>query len=351
MDKHLSENITAALYVPNSGIVCPYELTLAAAGNAMDNGACLYTEFEVSAIEKKGGIFTVKASDGRSITAEYVINCAGAYSGRIAAMIGDDSIEIIPRAGEYLLLDKDEGIRAEHTVFQVPTKEGKGILVTPTVDGNLLTGPTASAVDCPECTETTEKGIDTVIRLASKSVPDIAFRKVITSFTGIRASVKGGDFIISESKAAKKFLNVAAIDSPGLTCCVSIAEYAVGLLSEMGLELNNSPDFNGSRPDHHAFRKMNDDEKNEFIKNNPAYGKIVCRCEGVTEGEIRDAITANPPACDLDGVKRRTRSGMGRCQGGFCSPTVMSLIAEIRGINKEQVTKKGKGSYIVIGKL
>ncbi len=351
MDKYLSESITAALHVPNAGIVCPYELTVAAAGNAMDNGAELMTEFEVVGIEKNDGVFTVTSSDGRSVKAEYVVNCAGAYSGKIASMIGDDSIEIIPRAGEYLLLDKGEGMRAAHTIFQVPTKEGKGILVTPTVDGNLLTGPTAAVVDCPECTETTQSGIDTVIRLASKSVPSVAFRSVITSFAGVRASVKSGDFMIKESKAAKKFLNVAAIDSPGLTCCVSIAEYAVKLLSEMGLELIEDPNYNGSRPDHHAFRKMNDDEKNEFIKSHPAYGKIVCRCEGVSEGEIRDAIVTNPPASDLDGIKRRTRSGMGRCQGGFCSPAVMRLIAEERGINKEQVTKKGKGSYIVIGKL
>ena len=350
LEKNLSENVVAALWVKNSGIVCPYELTVAAIGNAMDNGAKLLTDYDVVDIRKSRD-FEIVSADGRSVYADYVINCAGAYSGKIASLVGDDSVEIIPRAGEYLLLDKREGERVTRTIFQVPTKEGKGILVSPTVDGNLLTGPTALAVDSPENKETTASGMSTVIRLASKSVPSVNFRNVITSFTGIRSSVKSGDFMIGESKACSKFINVAAIDSPGLTCCVSISEYVINVLKETGLQLELSAEFNGKRDDPHFFRKMSYEEKNEYIKSNPTYGRIVCRCEGISEGEMRYAIKTNPPACDLDGVKRRTRAGMGRCQGGFCSPTVMKLIAEERGIGKEQVTKNGGGSYIVTDKL
>jgi glycerol-3-phosphate dehydrogenase len=193
--------------------------------------------------------------------------------------------------------------------------------------------------------------MNAVNTLALKSVPTVNFRNVITSFTGVRSSTKGGDFIIGESAACSQFINVAAIDSPGLTCCISIAEYVMDVLKDAGLKLELNADFNGKRCDPHFFRKMNDDEKNEFIKSNPTYGRIVCRCEGISEGEMRYAIRTNPPATDLDGVKRRTRAGMGRCQGGFCSPTVMKLIAEERGIGKEQVTKNGGGSYIVTEKL
>ncbi len=350
LEKNLSDQVVAALRVKNSGIVCPYELTVAAIGNAMDNGAALMTNFEVAEIIRSNG-FEIVSAGGETVYADYVINCAGAYSGKIASLVGDDSIEIIPRAGEYMLLDKSEGERVSRTIFRVPTKAGKGILVTPTVDGNLLTGPTAAVVESPNNTKTTASGLDTVSVLALKSVPTVNYRNVITSFAGVRSSVKGGDFIIGESRACKNFINVAAIDSPGLTCSVSIAEYVIDILKSSGLVMKLNDGFDGKRPDPHFFRKMNDDEKNKFIKQNPAYGRIVCRCEGVTEGEMRCAVRTNPPASDLDGVKRRTRAGMGRCQSGFCSPTVMKIIAEERNIGKEQVTKNGGGSYIVTEKL
>ncbi len=351
IEPFISEGVTAALLVKNAGIVCPYELTVAAIGNAMDNGAKLFTDFEVVSISKENDVYTVSSGDGRKVCSDYVINCAGCGSDRIASMVGDSSFKIICRAGEYMLLDKKEGSRVSHTIFQVPTAEGKGILVSPTVDGNLLTGPTALKVDSAESTDTTSSGLDIVRKLSLKSVPSVDFRAVITSFTGVRSSEAGGDFIIGESEFAKNFINVAAIDSPGLTCSVAIAERVCDILGNLGLSLTLDPEFNGHRADPHFFKKMTDEEKDAFIKSNPAYGRIVCRCETVTEGEIRYAITHNPPASDLDGVKRRTRSGMGRCQGGFCSPYVMSLIAEERGISKESVTKKGKGSEIVIGRL
>jgi len=219
------------------------------------------------------------------------------------------------------------------------------------VDGNLLTGPTAGVVENAESKQITQAGIDTVTRLASKSVPSVQFRNVITSFTGVRSSEKNGDFIIGFSKKAENLLNVAAIDSPGLTCCVAIAEYVVELMEKAGVELTGNTAFNGTRENPHAFRQMSDEEKNAYIQAHPEYGKIVCRCETVSEGEIRYALRVNPPAQDMDGVKRRTRSGMGRCQGGFCGPYVMKLIAEERGIAKEQVTKNGAGSEMVTGKL
>ena len=351
IEPNLSTEITAALNIPSAGIICPYELTIAAVGNAMKNGAELLLDFTVTSIINNDGKFLLSSADGREVSAKYVINCAGCYSDKIAAMVGDTSFEIIPRAGQYILLDKKEGSRVNHTIFQVPTAEGKGILVTPTVDGNLLTGPTAEAVDCPLCVDTSAEGLGIVQRLAAKSVPSVQFREVVTSFCGVRSSEKNGDFIIEESKAQKGFVNVAAIDSPGLTSSVAIAEYTVDVLREMGVELNANPDFDGTRDDPHFFRHLTDEEKNEYIKKNPAYGKIICRCETVTEGEIVDAIRRDPKPRDIDGVKRRTRSGMGRCQGGFCKPFVMKLLAKENKVAMESVTKNGKDSNMVIGKL
>lgn len=351
IEPNLSKEITMVLNVPTAGIICPYELTVASIGNAMDNGVELMRNFAVCSIERENGCFTIKAKSGETVNARYAVNCAGAYSDKIANMVGDTSFEIIPRAGQYMLLDKTEGFRVSHTIFQVPTKEGKGILVSPTVDGNLLTGPTAEKVDEADDNRITPTGIDTIFKLASKSVPTVNFRQVITSFSGVRSSEKNGDFIIEPSKTTENFVNVAAIDSPGLTSCVAIAEYAVCILKSIGLSLQEKNSWDGNRENPHLFRKMNDEEKNDYIKEHPEYGKIVCRCETVTEGEIRAAIKRNPPAYDIDGVKRRTRSGMGRCQGGFCSPYVMRLISEEHNIPMETVTKSGKDSEMVIGKL
>ena len=347
LEPNLSQKVTGALHVPNAGIVCPYGLTIAAAGNAMDNGAVLKTDFCVSAIDKKDGIFTVTAQNGDAVQAKTLINCAGCGAGQVAALAGDDSITIIPRAGEYMLLDKTAGSTVKHTIFQVPTAAGKGILVSPTVHGNLLTGPNATMVADGNATETTVQGLEEVRTMSLKSVPSIDFRSVITSFSGVRASEKSGDFIIGWSGKVDGLLNVAAIDSPGLTCCVSIAKYVVSLLGP----LEENPAFNGHRADPHAFQKMSIDQQDAFIKENPAYGKIVCRCETISEGEILDAIRTNPPARDMDGIKRRTRSGMGRCQGGFCGPYIMQLLAKEQHISMEQVTKSGGGSYMVIGKI
>lgn len=350
-EPNLSENVTSALLVSNAGIVCPYELTIAAVGNAMDNGAALRTNYEVTAIVKAEDGFRICSKDGRQILARYLINCAGGYADKIAGLLDDKFFELIPRAGEYMLLDKSEGRTVSHTIFQVPSAAGKGILVTPTVDGNLLTGPTAMEVVAPENTETTSEGLDLVATLAKKSVPNLDFRKVITSFSGIRSSEKGGDFIITASEKVENLIHVAAIDSPGLTSCVAIAEYTVGILKDLGAKLIENPGFHGERENPHFFKQMTEEKKNAYIKTHPEYGKIICRCETVSEGEIRDAIRRNPPAHDVDGVKRRTRSGMGRCQGGFCAPFVTELLAKERNVSMETITKKGKESCMVTGKL
>lgn len=350
LEPNLSEDVSLVLHVPNAGIVCPYSLAIAAVGNAMDNGVQLRRNFPVTAIEK-GDVFTVVSANGDKVQGKYLFNCAGGYSDKIAELAGDAFFRIIPRAGEYMLLDKAEGQRVSHTLFQCPTVEGKGILVSPTVHGNLLVGPTATKVATPDSKDTTANGLAVVEKLSAKSVPSVNYRQVITSFTGVRSSTTGGDFILEASKVVPNLIHAGAVDSPGLTCCVSIAQYLVGILKDQGQELRKKDNWNPNRKNLHAFAEMTDEEKNEVIQRDPAYGKIVCRCEQISEGEILDALRTNPVALDIDGVKRRTRSGMGRCQGGFCGPYVMDLISRERGIPMEEVTKNGGASNMVIGRI
>ena len=350
IEPNLSPAITAVLQVTNAGIISPYELTIAAIGNAMDNGVELIRNFRVCKVEKQN-TFTVTAENGQQIQCRYLVNCAGGNSDQVAAAAGDGFFTIRHRAGEYMLLDKLEGSTVSHTIFQVPSKEGKGILVSPTVHGNLLVGPTAALVADDEDTQTTPEGLATVARLAAKSVPGVNFRQVITSFAGVRASEEHDDFIIKASDKVENLVHVAAIDSPGLTSCVSIARHVVQILENLGMPKNAKENWDGTRQDPCAFQTMTDEEKDAYIRENPSFGKVICRCECISEGEILAALRNNPKATDLDGVKRRTRSGMGRCQGGFCSTHIMKLIAREQGIGLEEVTKFGGGSYIVTGKL
>ncbi len=349
LEPSLSDKLTAALLVPNGGIISPYELTVAAIGNAMDNGVELKRNFEICRVIQEGDGFAVQSTDQEVVRGRIFVNAAGAFTDHIAKMLHDCDFTIIPRGGEYMILDKEVGNTVSRTIFQVPTKEGKGILVCPTAHGNLMTGPTAAEVPTTESRETTREGLDTVARLAKKSVPSVDFSKVITSFAGVRSSVAGGDFIIRLSKKVPGLIHLAAIDSPGLTSCVAIARRAVELAEQAGLKLTLKEGWDGTRPDPEAFRKMTDEEKDHFIKEHPDYGHIVCRCEGVSEGEIRAAVRTNPGALDVDGVKRRTRSGMGRCQGGFCGPYVMRLISEETGTPLEEITKCGGASRMICG--
>lgn len=348
LEPNIGDTAIAALHAPTGAIVCPYELCIAAAGNAMDNGAALELNFNVTEIREKEEHFEIVSENGSVIFTKYIINAAGVYSDEIAQLCGDNSFNVHPRRGEYILLDRECGDIVSHTIFRTPTKMGKGILVSPTVDGNLLLGPTSVDMEDKENTETTADGFSKIISEARENVNEIPFGKVITSFCGLRAVGSSGDFIINSPK--KRFINAAGIESPGLSSSPAIAKMLVDLLKEQGLSLSENTSFNPIRRSAHYFKNAELSEKNEIIKKNPAYGKIVCRCETVTEGEIIDAIRTNPGARDVDGVKRRTRSGMGRCQGGFCLPTVTELLKRELGIDFEDITKCGKNSVISVGK-
>ena len=347
LEPNIGSEVTDALYAPSGAIVCPYELCMAAIGSAMDNGADLMLGFRVDKIEKIDGGYKVFSGD-KSVEAKIVINCAGIYSDYVARLVGDFSFSLKARRGEYLLLDKECGTTVTHTIFRCPSKMGKGILVSPTVDGNLLVGPTALDIEDKSDKATTKSGLDSIRALASKQVENIDFSKVITSFSGLRSTPDTGDFVINSPKEG--FINVAGIESPGLSASPAIAEYVLALAREGGLDLSLREDFVRVRRPMHYFSEMTLEEKNELIKERPEFAEIVCRCETVTAGEILDAIRTNPRPTDVDGVKRRTRATMGRCQGGFCTPYIIELLSKELSVDYTAITKHGGGSYINLEK-
>ena len=348
LEPNVTDEVTCALWAPTGAIVSPFGLCDAGLGNAMDNGAQFIRNFEVDKIEYADGIYTIYAGE-QTVQAKYVVNAAGLYSDKIAAMVGDDSFSVHPRRGEYMVLDKAfTPYLTNYTLFSTPTPKGKGILVTATVGGNVMLGPTAEELTDKEDNDTTAQGIASIRAQSARYVKNILFGSVITSFTGLRAVGSTGDFVIHAS--APGFITFGGIESPGLTSAPALAEYCVELLGKEGLKLEKKSDWNPKRNPGGWYRKLDDDAKNEVIAKEPAYGNMVCRCEEVTEGEIVAAIRNNPGARDVDGVKRRTRSGMGRCQGGFCSSIVVEILARELGIPYEQVTKSGGDSIINYGR-
>lgn len=346
LEPNIGEGVTVALHASTGAIVCPYELCMAAVGNAMDNGASLKLGFRVNSIKRQDNLYTV-SSENESIEAKIVINCAGAHSDEIAVLIGRGDFSVNPRRGEYILLDREAGEHVSHTIFRCPTKMGKGVLVTPTVDGNLLIGPSAEDISDKSDVGTTSAMINWIKAKAAEQVSGINYAKTITNFAGLRAVGSTGDFIINEKDG---FVNVAAIESPGLSAAPAIAEYVVQLLESAGLALIENKNFVPTREPYHSFRELTPEEKNEIIKRDPTYAHVICRCETVTEGEIREAIRRNPKPTDVDGIKRRTRASMGRCQGGFCVPYVIEILSEELGIPYDEITKFGGNSKINIGR-
>lgn len=346
LEPNIGDTAVGALVAPTSSIVCPYELTIAGVENAVTNGAEFIRNCEVTGIKSENGEFVLDTTAGE-ITAKYVINAAGVHSGEIAKLIGDNSVEIIVRHGDYYLLDKSQGTLASHTIFQCPTKMGKGVLVSPTVDGNLIVGPSASDIDDGNDVATTAEGLEGIYSAATKSVPAVSLRNAITSFSGNRAHPTTDDFIIGSSEVNKNFINVAGIESPGLSSAPAIAEMVEGIMTELTGGMDKKENFDPIRPEPVRFRHMSTEERAKLIEENKAYGRIVCRCETITEGEILDAIHAPAGARDVDGVKRRTRAGMGRCQGGFCGSKVVEILARELGVPMNEITKFGGESKIM----
>lgn len=347
LEPNVSSEVKAALYAPTAGIVCPFGMTYAFAENAAVNGVEFYLNTEVTDIKKtKDGFLLLTSKE--NYEAKYVINAAGVYADKIHNMVSENKLNIIPRRGQYCLMDKEVGSLTKATLFQLPTKLGKGVLVTPTVHGNLLVGPNAEDLEDKEGINTTAAGLEDILMRGERSVVGLPKNKVITSFAGLRANEGSGDFIIKEAEDAKGFIDVAGIASPGLTASPAIGVYVAELMQKIA-PTTLKQNFIATRKGIPNVATATMEERRKLIEKNPAYANVICRCELVTEGEIIDAIRRPVGATTLDGIKRRTRAGMGRCQSGFCSPKVVELLAKELGVQVSEITKMGGNSTFITG--
>lgn len=348
MEPNVTDEVVAALYAPTGGIVCPFGLTIALAENACDNGVEFRFMTEVTDIKKIDGGYELAVKDGEPITTKYVVNAAGVYADVFHNMVCEDKITIIPRKGDYCLLDQEAGHHVDKTIFQLPGKYGKGILVTPTVHGNLLLGPTATDIEDKEGTYTTAEELAEVNSKSARGVKNIPYRQVITSFCGLRAHELNHEFVLGEK--AEGFFDAAGIESPGLSSAPAIGIYIAEMVAaKAGAE--KKADFIATRKGIPHVAAMDKEARAALIKERPDYGTIVCRCENVSEGEIVDAIRRTLGARSLDGIKRRVRQGMGRCQAGFCTPRTMEILSRETGIPMEQICKNQPGSEMITGEV
>lgn len=348
LEPNLSDAAAAALYAPTGAIVCPFTLTIALAENAYENGVEFRFDTEVTSLERKDGLWHIATNQGE-VLSRCVVNAAGVYAGVFHNMVCAEMIHITPRRGEYMLLDRTAGGHVSHTVFQLPGKLGKGVLVSPTIHGNLIVGPTAEDISDFEGTSTTAAGLAELQEKAQLAVKNLPLRQVITSFSGLRAHEDGHEFILGEAPDAPGFFDCAGIESPGLSASPAIGEETARLLAER-LSLGKKTDFIATRKGILDPKTLSIDEYRALIAKDASYGQIICRCETVTEGEILDAIRRPLGAKSLDGVKRRTRAGMGRCQAGFCSTRVMELLARELHVGLDEITKSGGASRLIVGR-
>ncbi len=350
MEPNISDTAVAALFAPTAGIICPFTLNIAMAENANVNGVEFRFNTEVYEIHRKEDAFEIITNNG-TVFSRCVVNAAGVYADKFHNMMSAEKIHITPRKGEYYLLDKSAGKHVNHTIFMLPTKMGKGILVSRTIHGNLLVGPTATDIENREGNNTTREGLDEVAEKSALTVKNVPLRSVITSFAGLRAHEDHHEFVIKELEDCPGFVDVAGIESPGLTSSPAIGKMAADIVEGI-FHFAKKDSWIGTRKGVINPAKLTMEERNALIRKNPAYGRIICRCETISEGEILDAIHRPLGAKSLDGVKRRTRAGMGRCQAGFCSPRVMEILArEVPGVSMYNVTKTGGGSKLIVGDI
>ena len=349
MEPNVSPECVGALFAPSAGIVNPWEMALAMAEQAVENGVDLKLCYDVDGIAKRDGVFVISGKGKEDIEARFVVNAAGVYSDDVARMVGDESFSIDASRGQYYLLDKSQGELFDHVMFQCPGPLGKGILVAPTVHGNLIVGPDANPGSDKENVKTDREGLNHVIAASKRTTTAINFRENIRNFAGLRSQPSTGDFIVGFSEADDHFVNAAGIKSPGLSAAPAIAAKVAEMLLKAGVPNGVRENYIPARK-HIRFKELSDEQKAEIIKARPDYGRVVCRCETITEGEIVDALHGVIVPRTLDGIKRRCNAGMGRCQSGFCGPKVLEIIARELNMNPVDVLLDKEGSYILTGK-
>lgn len=343
MEKNLSDDVYAALFCKSAAIVDPFLMNVAFAEVSYTNGVKYNFNEEVLDIYKENDYWIVKTNKEKYET-KAVVNAAGVYGDKLHNLVSEDKLNIKARRGEYLLLDKETKGLVNHVVFDVPTDKGKGVVITPTMDGNTLVGPTANFVEDKEDTSTTRKQLDYITNQCEKTVKNIPLRSVITSFSGLRAHEEQGDFVLQETK--ENFFDAIGIESPGLSSAPAIGIYISQMVADK-LNLKENENFNGHRDPIIKTSELSFDEHQKLIEKDPRYGQIICRCEKVTEGEIVDAINRPLGAKNLDGIKRRVRATAGRCQGGFCSPKIIEILARELDKDQKEIVKNNENSFIL----
>ncbi len=346
----LADDVVGALWAETGAITCPYEMTIACAENAHANGVEFYFNFKAEKIITLKDAVEVEDDKNVLFRSRFVVNAAGLHSDDISHLMGDNSFTVSGRKGEYILLDRSVSDFVRTVVFQAPGPLGKGILVSPTVDNNAFVGPTAWNNSGKENSSVSQEGLDILKTAGRKSMPNVPVNRPITAFAGIRAVPSTGDFILGQSPFNPRLIQAAGISSPGLSSAPAIAEETVESLKKAGLSMQLRADFDPIRVKNKPFRLMTNEEREAAIAKDPRYGRIICRCETVTEAEIANAIERTLGVPTLDGIKRRTRAGMGRCQGGFCAPRVMELISKYAYIPMDKITKNGGESNLVVGR-
>ncbi|ELC8413739.1 NAD(P)/FAD-dependent oxidoreductase [Clostridium perfringens] len=343
IEPNLNKEIVGVLNVKTSGIVSPYEMTIALAENAAENGVEFKLNSKVTNIEKISEGYKVTLNNKELVSGKIIINASGLEGAFLNNLVSMSKREINPVKGEYCLFDKVAGAMINKTLFQVPNKLSKGVLVTPTAEGNLLVGP--NAVE-GKTLETSREGIDEILDKSKKSLEELPVARILNTFSGIRPKTKGGDFIIEEVEDAKNFINVIGIDSPGLTAAPAIGVYVVNMIKER-LDLVEKKNFKKTREKIVRFAELSLEEKNKLIKEKPAYGHMVCKCEFVTEGEIVEAIHRPIKALTVDAIKRRTRASMGGCQGVGCTLPISKILSRELGIDISDINKNSEGSPVI----
>ncbi len=349
LEPALSSDVAGGLFAPDGGIIEPYRFVFTLVESAAANGVRLLTGWEVAAAERAGDLWRITSGTGEVLEARWVVNAAGLHADRVSAIFGAERYSIVPRKGEEFILERGAAGPPSRVIFPVPARSSKGVLVIPTVEGTVMLGPTAEEGEDKEDTSTTPENLDRVFDLAIRMVPRISKRDLIAAFSGLRPTLPGDDFFIDVSREAPAFVQVAGIQSPGLTASPAIAERVRDLLQEAGLELLERPDWHPGIAHMERTRDRTISDLDRLVGKDPAYAHIVCRCEAVSEAEVVEAIRKGHTT--LDGVKYYTRAGMGRCQGGFCTYRIMRLISRETGLPLERITKHGPGSELVMGHI
>jgi len=351
MEPNINPKVIQALYAPSTGIISPFDLVVALAESAAMNGVEYSFNSQVISLENNDEYFIVHTNN-KDIKARYIVNSAGGFASNIEAMVRPADLIIKPRRGQYYVLDREEGSKVNHVIYQAAETDEGGILLTPTVEGTLLVGPTSENVPDFRRVETTREGLTHVEVVAKKILPDIDMARVITNFAGLRANITNGvkeekDFVIRAS--APRMISALGIKNPGMTCSPALSRRAIELLQKEGLDLLENKDFVSKRSGVKKFLKQTPEQQEQILLENPAEGRIVCRCEGITEGDIIRAIRRPIGAASLDGLKKRLRLGMGRCQGGFCTMHAIEILSRELDVAPEKVLKNISGSYMVAG--